>query len=290
MPFSFPDSAPDYVRDLLEDFDYVATRLHMALIRRAEVETSFGENIRTAVKASTMRVRSLDYARSRYIENAPAPERSDKHVPYVVAYKAAKDHVLTTIGKLRTEGRPDPTVGVFGASIVLERLPSSFFSAHLLYRLGHKYEGHAVARLILEQIAWAYAACKFDDMEVIERISPTHSVGLLKKLLPSVGRLYGFLSAKTHIDYCSHEEFLSVVENKNYVRHARADFREYAETILALADAHAVVWEYSQAAYIDEFESVAPGPDAEGILLAPNRPFIKTMAELLKHIPEPDAQ
>lgn len=289
MSFHYSESAGDYVRDLLEDFDYVATRQHMALIRRSEANTSFGDNIRTAVNASTMRLRSLDYARSRYVDDVPAPERTDKHVPYVLAYKAAKEHVLRTIRKLRTEGRREPTVGVFGASLVLERLPSSFFSAHLLYRLGHKYEGHAVSRLILEQIAWAYAACKSDDMEFIEAISPTQSVGVLKRFLPSMGRLYGFLSLKTHIDYASHEEFLGVAGDKNCVRHARPDFKEYAETVLALADAHSVVWEYSQAEYIDEFNSVEPGPDS-AFVPAPARPFLKTIAELLERIPAPGSE
>jgi hypothetical protein len=290
MSLSSTESAPDYVRDLLEDFDFVATRLHMALIRRDDVGSTFGENIRTAVIASTMRLRSMDNARSRYIGDASEPQRSESHLPYVLAYKAAKSHVLKTIRKLRTEGRPEPTVGVFGASVVLERLPSSFFSAHLLYRLGHMYEGHAVSRLILEQIAWAYAACGSDDMEAIGRISPTHSVGQLKRLLPSVGRLYGFLSLKTHIDYASHEEFLGVEEERNFVRHARPDFREYAEVILALADAHSVVCEYSQASYIDEFECIERSLHSQELQPCLTRPFLKQKEELLERVSEPETK
>ncbi len=67
-----------------------------------------------------------------------------------------------------------------------------------------------MARLILEQIAWAYAAYKMREVGDIERIITTRSISQLKKRIPVAGELYGF-EKKTHIDYCSHLEFAGPV-------------------------------------------------------------------------------
>jgi hypothetical protein len=246
-------------RELLEDFEVIATMQDMALVRRQHVSENLQLNVRAAVVASTLRLSSIDYARRRYLPSHEIQEPSEEDSPraaYTTAYCSAKAYMSHLTEKLRTTGRPDPSVGVFGASLVLERLASSFFCAHFLYRMGHKYEGHAVARLILEQIAWAYAAHQSDDLDFVEKIETTRSIGALKHFVPEAGRLYGFLSTKTHIDYSSHMEFLRVEDGKNVVLHAQPHYEEYAEVILLLADIFGLVWEVSQNAYLDDFEAI----------------------------------
>lgn len=278
-------SAGDVARELLEDFEFLGTMQHAALISRRDVGSLLEDNVRAALVASTLRLKSLDYARKRYIEDRPPSPHSDRHEAYVAAYKAAKRYVQRVIEKLDTRERPEPTMGVFGASVVLERLPASFFCAHLLYRLGHKYEGHAVARVILEQIAWAYSAHLTDDMEVIQKIETTRTISGLKNLLPDAGRLYGFLSSKTHIDYSSHEEFLQVEGDNNVVIHAKGEFLEFAQVILTLADYFGIVWEVTQIGYIDAPEAVHADKTAKPSINS-NRPFAKEMADHLKLVKE----
>lgn len=209
-------------RELLEDFEIVATMQHMAIIPRQNVSKGLRSNIRAALTASTLHLSSVDYARRRYMSS---PEKTGTNedflqTAYVAAYRSAKAYMSSLLTKLQTSGRPDPSVGVFGASLVLERLAPSFFCAHFLYLMGHRYEGHAVARLILEQIAWAYAAYQADDLAFLEKIETTRSVGILKRFSPEAGRLYGFLSKKTHIDYSSHMEFLRVKDDETVILHA----------------------------------------------------------------------
>lgn len=254
-------------RELLEDFEIISTVQNMALIPRQGSPDSLRLNIRAAVIASTLRLSSVDYARRRYVSAPEIPE-ADKDTPpiaYTAAYHSAKSYMSKLLTKLQTSGRPDPTVGVFGASIVLERLAPSFFCAHFLYRMGHSYEGHAVTRLILEQIAWAYTAYQSDDLTFLESIKTTRSISALKRLIPEAGRLYGFLSTKTHIDYTSHMEFLRVEDGQNIILHAQPHYAEYAEIILRLADIFGLVWEISQADYLDDFEAIdvrrLPKPD-----------------------------
>jgi hypothetical protein len=265
-------SAGDIVRELLEDFEFLGTMRHAVLIPNRDTGGVVEANVLAALVASTLHLKSIDYARKRYVEDRPSPPRANRHDAYVAAYKAAKQYVKRSVAKLQTTDRPEPTMGVFGASVVLERLPSSFFCAHLLYRLGHKYEGHAVARVILEQIAWAYAAHVTDDMEVVKKIETTRTISSLKTLLPDAGRLYGFLSSKTHIDYASHDEFLRVENGNNVLIRASGEFPEFAEVILTLADYFGIVWEATQFAYIDAHESVLVDSTAK-IQVNPDRPF-----------------
>lgn len=148
-------------------------------------------------------------------------------------------------------------MGVFGAALALERLPYSLFSAHLLYELGHRYEGHAVSRFILEQIAWACAAFPMDSVRDIKKIVTTQTVSMLKNTVPFSGRLYGYLSKNTHIDYKNHHEFLSIQNGRNVIQYTHLEYYEYAQVVLYLADIFGIVWELSQREYLNEFESIA---------------------------------
>jgi hypothetical protein len=197
----------------------------------------------------------------------------------VKAYKTAKTHMNTVVNRLDTEGRELPTNGVFGASLVLERLKASFFSAHLLFRLGNEYEGYAVSRMILEQIAWAYSAFTMTEVKDIEKIITTRSISKLKKLIPEVGPLYNFFSKKTHIDYTSHGEFVNIENNKNYVVYGHTNFFDYMRVILYLADLFIIVWEMSQIQYLTEVESIAF--ENGDVQVAKSRPFNKVITDLL---------
>jgi hypothetical protein len=281
-PF-FDARVNERTRELLEDFDVLGNGQHLVLVRRGEHLTYLRENVGAALVASTLHLKSLDYAKRRYCE----PENGEADLDpvaesYLAAYHSAKSYVTRLLEKLETEGHPDPTVGVFGASLALARLPPSFFCAHLLYRLGHHYEGHAVSRLILEQIAWAYAAHKFDDRNAVAKIETTRAISHLKHFDPDVGPLYGFLSKKTHIDYSSHGEFLHAERGKIAVAHSQPRFAECGQTVLFLADLFGIVWELSLLPYIEKPEAIVLGKD--GPIRNSERPFLKTMNEHLDQL------
>ena len=264
------------VRDLLEDFEVVGTVAEIALISRQPERTALHENMHAAIVASTFGLTSIDYAKRKYFSSQkdfrPHPSSTELSHVYINAYLACKRYVRRMIEKINTDGLPQPSNGVFGASLVLERLPYSFFSAHMLYRLGHRYEGHAVARLILEQIAWAYAAYTMDDKEDIDRIVTTKSISRLKNFVPETGMLYGFLSDKTHIDYRNHKEFIQTDTGKNVVVYAQPMFKEYAIVMLNLADLFGIVWEVSQLDYLPDVKTIQVSGD--DIDLNPTRPFL----------------
>jgi hypothetical protein len=264
----------DPVRSFLEDF----VPLNGDVAVRHSASAEFVRNIRAAHVASLMGVSSVDRIRKKYAkEFAQAASTQDADGPlrsYIDAYHAGKSHVFQMLCKLRTDGRPDPTAGQLTASVALQRLSGSFFSAHLLYRLGHRHEGHAVSRLILEQIAWAYAVHSLADIEQIARVVTTRSISSLRKFAPEAGRLYGFLSEKTHIDFSVHDDFVRVIEGRGAILYTHREYIEFADVILELADLFGAVWEVSQQGFLDSNDSIAVGPGVA--TLRCDRPFLST--------------
>jgi len=284
----FRFSLAEKVHELLEDYEIISSNLYTALIPRYFNVRTLRQNVEAAVIATSFGLSSIDYAKKRYCSSdsieAEIEESNEigEYGGYINAYKAAKKHILNMISKGSEENLSLPSNGVLGARLVLERLLYSFFSAHLLYSLGHRYEAHAVSRLILEQIAWAHTAYQLETVEDIKKIVTTKTISKLKKTQPAVGKLYGFLSKKTHIDYKSHFEFIRVENGRNVMRHTQNEFYEYAEIILHLADLYGIVWEVSQREYLKELESVEINDD--GYSIKENRPFLNIMNEHLRRI------
>ena len=283
----FWSSTAEKVHNLLEDYEVLSTILYTALIPRYFADRTLSENVEAAVVASSNGLASIDYAKKRYCKSEPIDEAlvaSSERIQYIEAYMSAKKYILSMISKFpdSDEKLPLPSNGVLGASIVLDRLQYSFFSAHLLYTLGHRYEGHAVSRLILEQIAWAHTACRLETVEDIKKIVTTKTISKLKKTQPVAGQLYGFLSKKTHIDYKSHFDFLHFENGKIVMKYTQNEFYEYAEIILYLADLYGIVWEISQYEYLPELESIEVTNDS--YFIKEDRPFLKIINDHLNKI------
>ncbi|ACB50421.1 hypothetical protein cce_1070 [Crocosphaera subtropica ATCC 51142] len=192
----------------------------------------------------------------------------------------AKNYIHEARKRLITSERDNPDMGVFGSSLVLERLESTLFSAHLLYSLGNVYEGHAVSRVMLEQIAWAYEASELNDREAISKIKPNQAISKLKKFLPKVGKLYGYLSKHTHIDYHRHHEFIKVENNQNMVVLGQERLDECAMVLLNLADIFVAVWECSQRDYLNEFIAIEYKDNIVNLL--ENRAFLEQIELILE--------
>jgi hypothetical protein len=273
------------IHDILEDFIPIGTPSFAALLRRDPHCEHFAENVWAAAVASSFALKSLDYARRQYdyqkwkVETGILPTDL-----YIEAYQFTNSYVRNCIASVNTEGKPEPSVGVFGAAVVLTRLPSSFFCAHLMYQLGHTYEGHAISRLILEQLAWAYAAFEAQDVETVKRIRTTKTFSRLTSLVPQAGELYGFLSKKTHIDYSIHPEFLSIDNGTNAIIQSDGDYvlPEYGSIILLLGDLFGLVLEASQFQYIVSPQAIE---QRQGTCLPkPDREYLLKMQEYLNNI------
>lgn len=265
------------IRNLLEDFESIGVGQYSALIPSCDFDSYLHENVEAAVVASKLHLSSIDYAKRKYCYEKVVADNTETEQAarkYKNAYKASKRYIKAMLSKASPTFTVTPLLGSFGAAIALTRLQYSFFSAHILYQLGHQYEAHAVSRLILEQIAWAYSASQLDNLDDIKRLVTTNCIGKLKELNQDYGRLYGVLSNKVHIDYGNHGEFLRVEDGENIVLLTHSNFAEYAFVMLALTDLFGVVWEISQASHIQDFEATEFIDGTRSIRA--DRPFRKT--------------
>jgi hypothetical protein len=104
--------------------------------------------------------------------------------------------------------RPD-RLGLFASEAALVRLKTSFRSTAHVLRERYTFEAAVLSRLILEQIAWAYAVHSLTGKAVF-RVIPTKVIGQLKEVFPQAGQLYGMLSTYAHIDPEITNQYLDV--------------------------------------------------------------------------------
>jgi len=89
------------------------------------------------------------------------------------------------------------------------------FSMDLLAYCGQRgalFEALAIARMMLEQIAWAYNVGNSKDEDAVVRSSGPASISELKRASAFAGRLYGWLSIHAHWTFEAHKK--SVITSK----------------------------------------------------------------------------
>lgn len=263
--------------EILEDYVVIGSPYVGALIHR-NVDPEFHGDILAAVIAKNLGI-SLGYARKRYVPSDHTITVPPQYATYQQAYRTARNHLRNTISRFSAEGKPTPRAGVLFSDATLRRLEATFFAAGLLFRTGHLFEARAVARMILEQVAWAYAIRSTQDSDEALKISVTGSVSHLKKIFPQIGRLYGDLSSETHLGLEEHPRFLDVSTDQVYVRHTHGiDSWQSGLILLQLADYWSVVYELTQEPYMDQLENWIR---INGELtLRPDRPFLGEAAKI----------
>lgn len=189
----------------------------------------------------------------------------------------ARDEVFKTIERFSSAGRARyPKLGQFAAGMALTRLNTSFTVLALLTRYGYGFESAGIARLILEQLAWAYAIRDCED-ESLLTILPQSSMGTLRSLLPWSGRLYGKLSEYSHIKPDLGGEYVQV--NKESVEvYSRRPVNwspMLAWVYVLLADAYQIIAEV----VLPVDEPVATRMKGAALELQPDRPLSKLLQE-----------
>lgn len=169
--------------------------------RRYERSSHYVENLRATSVAGKLGLRSVDTVRRRYLSSDGTDDdheiRATARDVYVESYLFAARHMAQAKEALQPAPSAEPTFGIFAGSVAMERLEYSMLAAHTLYQLSLRYEGDAVARHMLEQIAWSVAVAPLDDESYVSRIEAQSQISHLTRLTsnPHPGKLYGALGA-----------------------------------------------------------------------------------------------
>jgi len=183
--------------DLFEMELMGAHRFYVAVPVCADVELK--RRILGAIK-SYFHGGSVDHLIKRYGDKWTLPEATEDQRFVVQTLKSIRRRVVQVLNSI-AKGRPRPDhAGLLAAEVALMRLETSFRSAMILIAQAHAFEATAIVRMILEQVAWAYAVHDVADRAEVQRTSPTGAISRLKGLMPFAGPLYGALSGGAHID------------------------------------------------------------------------------------------
>jgi hypothetical protein len=150
-------------------------------------------------KASQLGCKSIDYVLKMYGSKWDLTSRRTE-ISRLVSEATSKtrsrvDAITRKIPALRE--LPDYP-GAVAAYVAITRLQSSFKAACLLCEVGLSFEVFCISKLILEQIAWAYAVHSMKD-ESFSKVPPSKCISQLRSLFPQVGTWYGLINEHSHM-------------------------------------------------------------------------------------------
>jgi hypothetical protein len=220
----------------LDDYDIISSNtMSIAVPHRAS--NSFRKLLWAAMVTYGFGNTSVDHVLRRY---GPLWERTVSRSLQGDPRLAALREIVNAIKQIARElDRVKPIgSGPICARAALVRLEASFKAAYGLVRRAYVFETDAVVRLILEQMAWAYAAHGASEKEIFH-LAPNKCISRLKKLLPRCGTLYGLLNRWAHIDPSLAQNYLEFHRAAiDVVRRSAFNSFESGEHIAVLAVAY----------------------------------------------------
>lgn len=235
-------------------------------------------NIAAGVVASALRLDSIDYARRRYVGERTRPEDGEYRL-CVQVFRLCEDYLEQV--KANFNPAPETRLGVFAASVALDRMKYSFSAVHILYSLGLNFEGDSVSRHILEQVSWAVSASSIDDENKLAKLK-SHNMGELKKIAPQAGALYGYLSKNVHAGIDQHRQDFSVDDQgRGRISFFRNRLSSSYSVLVCLTELWVAAFEWTQRDYLTAFTILDPEDDYKYSM---NSEFRKEVVALLEQL------
>lgn len=279
---------PPLLRQLLvtlADFEAVEHPAVGAVIYpRSWAGTDLPRNLMAGVMAAVTRLSSLDGVLRRYVPETLPQARTAADASFGQIGRLCEEHMTAAVGRLADEG--PASAGVQAAYVALVRAMAGYDAMRVLYGLGLNLEGDAVARQLLEQIAWACKAASVSDPAELKRIRGQSSLSALKAVLPEeaaglLGRLYGKLSGSAHAQLAHHAAAVTVEDDGSFAIVLQAIERQNAaEKVFVLSELWAVAFEWTQRHRMKSFEML----DAADYTLMRQRPHAKRIHGMIANL------
>lgn len=232
----------------------------------------FKRYVFAAAKAWCMRIKSVDYTLKRYGDSWPSFHLAPSLDVIFNATAVAKRMVISALEYAKSIDNKPGHHGVVAAGAALLRLQQTFASATMMIRHGLQFEASALQRVILEQLAWAYAIR--DLREGVFEVHPQRCITKLKELYPGAGRLYGVLAEVSHIHPETTKMYIRPVGQDLAIHLAQPDWVAFnARFLLILADLYGVVMESLYLSVLGELRYLSRQPDSR-FIPSSHRPFV----------------
>ncbi|MGH6811439.1 MAG: hypothetical protein ACREDM_03555 [Methylocella sp.] len=181
---------------------------------------SLKRKIAAAVISEGLGLRSVDYVLKNYLADVTYPEedgtRLDLRIRSFVSRKMLDiESLIACVREL-----PNKPTCKFVSEWTLTRAP---FSMELLAHCGQRgalFEALAIARMMLEQLAWAYAINSEIDENAVHKLSASRAIASFKLKFCFAGKLYGWLSSHVHWAFDGHKK--SMISHREGIGHCLA--------------------------------------------------------------------
>jgi len=181
----------------------------------------FKRRVLAAAISHQLRLKSIDYSLKRYVE----PDLYDKDETSLgdTVSDFLRASGVPLEDHLKQLHTPDPSLGVFGAEVTLFRLPHALDAARMLSNRGLLPEVLPILRLCIEMICWSNVA--FDLTAEVVRLKARQCVSRMKPIYPTIGKLYGHLSAFAHWEQVVHGRFITLDQDRTAILKASVQYR-----------------------------------------------------------------
>jgi hypothetical protein len=162
-----------------------------------------------------MGIKSIDYVLKRYLNDTDYAEGDSTRLDLRIATETANAMNAFSEALLDVSAIPNKRLGESIGELTVLRAP---FGMQILISCAHRgalFEPLAIARMMLEQLAWAAAAAKEMDDNRIAKIGAEASIGALRAIVPEAGPFYGWLSAHAHWRYEAQMKGITVDEGRS---------------------------------------------------------------------------
>lgn len=221
----------------LDDYDILSTHTLSIAVPYKTTE-SLRKLIWAAMVTYVFGNSSVDHVTRRY--GYLWDKRQDKSFetdPRVLLLRRTYEDVATVADRLQRTSAGD-SLGQVCSKSALCRLEATFKAAYGLIRRHYVFETHAVVRMLLEQLAWAYEAYSTED-ERLPSLNPTKCITKFKVIFPSAGNFYGELSEGAHLDPSIVEHYLRFHrQGTDVVRRSQGDSQHSGYYYTALASVY----------------------------------------------------
>lgn len=211
-----------------EDYDFEFKNRGYSVGLKSTHPEELIRRISAARLSYLMHLGSVDYTRKRYLKDAKYEMNDGSRLDLRVTRALKNQTELLAELIRRLSRRATKSEGEIICEWTLLRVP---FATKLLLSCANRgalFESVAIARMLLEQVAWAIRINTFDEHEQIQNTSATKSVAYLKTICPSSGRLYGWLSSHAHWMYEGHVKAMAFDEGQMIALFATSGFKRKA--------------------------------------------------------------
>ena len=176
--------------------------------------------VAAAAISEFMGLRSVDNVLKKYLTNVNYREEDGSRLDlrirsFVSRVMVEFDSTIRYLAPL-----PDKSLCMTVSEWTLSRKPFSMELLAYCGQRGARFEALAIARIMLEQLAWAYTINAESEEHAVHKLSATRAIISFKGKFLFAGRLYGWLSAHTHWTFDGHKK--SMISREDTVGHLMA--------------------------------------------------------------------